>query len=186
MNNVKRCGDGLWRVRVKRDSWRHVAVTLAGGRGAARRARVCTADGRALSNSAEASVGDPVRIRIQDGKARDPGNRSVVPYSEPTTADRQLGGRPAQRRNERGRAEVGGARSACGEERTDPRGPNWSVCTDFSGCRWPRLAGSTACPYRLYRTVTPGAPDHPGTPERPGRPAARKPGNPEVTVRSCR
>lgn len=71
VNNVKRRGDGLWRVRVKPDSWRDVTVTLAGGRACGEAGAVCTADGRALSNSAEASVGGPVRIRIQDGKARE-------------------------------------------------------------------------------------------------------------------
>ncbi len=71
VNNVKRRGDGLWRVRVKPDSWRDVTVTLAGGRDCGAAGAVCTADGRALSNSAEASVGGPVRIRIQDGKARE-------------------------------------------------------------------------------------------------------------------
>ena len=71
VNNVKQLGDGLWRVRVKPDSWRDVTVTLAGGRACGEAGAVCTADGRALSNSAEASVGGPVRIRIQDGKARE-------------------------------------------------------------------------------------------------------------------
>ena len=71
VNNVKRLGDGLWRVRVKPDSWRDVTVTLAGGRACGEAGAVCTADGRALSSSIEASVGGPVRIRIQDGKARE-------------------------------------------------------------------------------------------------------------------
>ena len=69
--NVKRLEDGLWRVRVKPDSWRDVTVTLAGGRACAEAGAVCTADGRALSNSAEASVGGPVRLRIKGGKARE-------------------------------------------------------------------------------------------------------------------
>ena len=71
VNNVKRLEEGLWRVRVKPDSWRDVKVTLAGGRACGAAGAVCTADGRALSNSAEASVGGPVRIRIQGGKARE-------------------------------------------------------------------------------------------------------------------
>ena len=71
VNNVKRLGDGLWRVRVKPDSWRDVTVTLAGGRACGEAGAVCTADGRALSNSIEASVGGPVRIRIKGGDARE-------------------------------------------------------------------------------------------------------------------
>ena len=71
VNNVKRREDGLWRVRVKPDSWRDVTVTLAAGRACGEAGAVCTADGRALSNSAEASVGGPVRIRIKGGIARE-------------------------------------------------------------------------------------------------------------------
>ncbi len=68
---VEDLGGGLWRVRVKPGSWRDVVVTLAGGRACGAADAVCTADGRALSNTVEASVGGPVRIRIQDGKARE-------------------------------------------------------------------------------------------------------------------
>ncbi len=72
VRSVEQAEAGLWRVRVKPDSWRDVTVRLAGGRDCDTEGAVCTPDGRALTNSSEASVGGPpVRIRIQDGKARE-------------------------------------------------------------------------------------------------------------------
>ena len=81
VNNVKRLGGGLWRVRVQPDSWPDATVALAGGRACGDAGAVCTADGRTLSNTAEASVGGPVRTRIEGGKARegkDAGNDFAV------------------------------------------------------------------------------------------------------------
>ena len=57
--------------------WTPLTLTVATSPWRASHARrnfirpVCTADGRALSNSAEASVGGPVRIRLEGGEARE-------------------------------------------------------------------------------------------------------------------
>ena len=115
VDNVKRLGDGLWRVRVKPDSWRDATVTLAGGRACGDSGAVCTADGRALSNTAEASGRAPVRTRIEAGKARegkDAGNDFAVSLnrtsSETVSVDyataRRRGGTGARRRRDIGPA----------------------------------------------------------------------------------
>ena len=68
---VERIEAGLWRVKVKPDAWRDVTVTLAPPAGCADEGAVCTADGRALTNTPSARVGGPVRIRIAGGKAKE-------------------------------------------------------------------------------------------------------------------
>ena len=68
---VENLGGGLWRVRVKPSSWRDMTVTLADGRDCGSAGAVCTADSRALSNTAVVSVSGPVRIRIEGGRVRD-------------------------------------------------------------------------------------------------------------------
>ena len=74
---VEDLGGGLWRLRVRPDSWPDTTVTLADGRDCGSAGAVCTADGRALSNTAEASVAGPVRIRIDGGTARDGHSRGI-------------------------------------------------------------------------------------------------------------
>ncbi len=68
---VERVEPGLWRVRVKPGSWREVTVTLAPSSDCAADGAICTADGRALSNTSSAAVGGPVRIRVADARARE-------------------------------------------------------------------------------------------------------------------
>ncbi len=68
---VERVEAGLWRVKVRPDAWRDVTVTLADGRGCAEEGAVCASGGRALANAPVATVGGPVRIRIEGGKARE-------------------------------------------------------------------------------------------------------------------
>ncbi len=77
VKKVERIEAGLWRVRIKPDSWKDVAVTLAGGRSCDTQGAVCAADGRALSNTAQASIGGPVRIRLKGGKAREGKDESL-------------------------------------------------------------------------------------------------------------
>ncbi len=48
-----------------------MTVTLADGRACDAAGAVCTADGRALATTVSATVGGPVRIKVQDGKARE-------------------------------------------------------------------------------------------------------------------
>ena len=71
VEEVEDLGSGVWRVKVQPGSWRDVTVGLTGGRDCSAAGAVCTADGRALENTVEASVGGPVRIRIKGGKARE-------------------------------------------------------------------------------------------------------------------
>ena len=53
------------------NAWKDVTITLAGGRACDEAGAVCTADGRALSNTSSVTVGGPVRIRIEGAKARE-------------------------------------------------------------------------------------------------------------------
>ena len=71
VEEVEDLGSGVWRVKVQPGSWRDVTVGMTGGRDCSTAGSVCTADGRALENTVEASVGGPVRIRIEGGKARE-------------------------------------------------------------------------------------------------------------------
>ena len=58
-------------VHVKPKSWRDVTVTLAGGRACDEAGAVCTADGRALTNTSTMTIGGPVRIRIEGARAKE-------------------------------------------------------------------------------------------------------------------
>ena len=71
VKDVRKVESGLWRVRIAPKSWKDMTVTLAGGRACGAAGAVCTADGRALSNTSSASVGGPVRIRVADARARE-------------------------------------------------------------------------------------------------------------------
>ena len=71
VKRVRRLEPDLWKVRIVPKSWRDVTVTLADGRGCDEKGAVCTPDGRALSNTATATVGGPVRIRIEGARARE-------------------------------------------------------------------------------------------------------------------
>ena len=53
------------------NAWKDVTITLAGGRACAEAGAICTADGRALSNTSSATVGGPVRIRVAGAKAKE-------------------------------------------------------------------------------------------------------------------
>ena len=61
IDRVWKVEDGLWRLRVAPEANRDVTVTLAGGRACDAAGAVCTADGRALSNSPSATVAAPER-----------------------------------------------------------------------------------------------------------------------------
>ena len=71
IKRVRKLEPGLWRVRIAPKSWRDVTMTLAGGRSCEEAGAVCTADGRALTNTLAASVGGPVRIRIEGARAKE-------------------------------------------------------------------------------------------------------------------
>ena len=53
------------------NAWKDVTVTLAGGRACSEEGAVCTADGRALTNTSSVTVTGPVRIRVAGAKARE-------------------------------------------------------------------------------------------------------------------
>ena len=53
------------------NAWKDVTITLAGGRACDEAGAVCTADGRALSNTSSVTVGGPVRIRVEGARARE-------------------------------------------------------------------------------------------------------------------
>ncbi len=71
VKDVRKVESGLWRVRIAPKSWKDMTVTLAGGRACGAAGAVCTADGRALTNTSSAAVGGPVRIRVADARARE-------------------------------------------------------------------------------------------------------------------
>ena len=77
VKGVKRIEPGLWRVRIKPDSWRDVSVTLAPPAGCAAKGAVCAFGGRALSNAPDATVGGPARIQVADAKAREGKHESL-------------------------------------------------------------------------------------------------------------
>ncbi|MCY4554779.1 MAG: cadherin-like beta sandwich domain-containing protein, partial [Chloroflexi bacterium] len=68
---VERVSAGLWRVRVQPKNWKDVTVTLSTPPDCAEAGAVCTADGRALSNTLTATVGGPVRIRAEGARAKE-------------------------------------------------------------------------------------------------------------------
>ena len=53
------------------NAWKDVKITLAGGRACGEAGAICTADGRALSNTSTTTVDGPVRIRVAGAKARE-------------------------------------------------------------------------------------------------------------------
>ena len=71
VEQVRRTGPGLWRVRIVPKNWKDVTVTLAGGRACNAAGAVCTADGRPLSNTLAATVGGPARLRIEGARAHE-------------------------------------------------------------------------------------------------------------------
>ena len=72
VRRVRQIEEGLYWVYIAPKSWkRDVRVTLAGGRACDAAGAVCTADGRALSNTSSATVPGPVKIKVQGGKARE-------------------------------------------------------------------------------------------------------------------
>ena len=77
VKRVRRLEPGLWRVRIVPDSWRDVAVTLAGGRACDAKGAVCAAGGKALSNTATAQIAGPVRIRLEGGTVREGRDESL-------------------------------------------------------------------------------------------------------------
>ena len=74
---VERVSAGLWRVRVTPKKWKDVTVTLAGGRACTVAGAVCASGGRRLTNTLEATVGGPVRIRIEGARAREGKDESL-------------------------------------------------------------------------------------------------------------
>ena len=53
------------------NAWKDVTITLAGGRACGEAGAVCTADGRSVSNTSSATVGGPVRIRVENARAKE-------------------------------------------------------------------------------------------------------------------
>ncbi len=71
VKDVRKVASGLWRVRVAPKSWKDMTVTLAGGRACGAAGAVCTADGRALTNTSSMTIGGPVRIRVADARGKE-------------------------------------------------------------------------------------------------------------------
>ena len=71
VKDVGKVEAGLWRVRIAPKSWKDMTVTLAGGRACDEAGAVCTADGRPLTNTSTATIGGPVRIRIEGARAKE-------------------------------------------------------------------------------------------------------------------
>ena len=59
------------------NAWKDVTVTLAGGRACSEAGAICTADGRALSNTSSTTVGGPVRIRVEGARAKEGKDESL-------------------------------------------------------------------------------------------------------------
>ena len=53
------------------NAWKDVTITLNGGRACGEEGAICTADGRALSNTSSVTVSGPVRIRVAGAKAKE-------------------------------------------------------------------------------------------------------------------
>ena len=53
------------------NAWKDVTVTLSGGRACGEAGAVCTADSRSLTNTLAATVGGPVRIRVEGARAKE-------------------------------------------------------------------------------------------------------------------
>ena len=61
----------LWKLKVRPDSLADVTVTLSSGAACDTPGAVCTADGRALSNTISATVRGPVAVSVADARARE-------------------------------------------------------------------------------------------------------------------
>ena len=61
----------LWKLKVRPDSLADVTVTLSSGAACDTPGAVCTADGRALSNTISATVEGPVAVSVADARARE-------------------------------------------------------------------------------------------------------------------
>ena len=61
----------LWKLKVRPDSLADVTVTLSSGAACDSPGAVCTADGRALSNTISATVKGPVAVSVADARARE-------------------------------------------------------------------------------------------------------------------
>ena len=61
----------LWKLTVRPDSLAEVTVTLAGGAACDSPGAVCTADGRALSNTISTVVRGPVAVSVADARVRE-------------------------------------------------------------------------------------------------------------------
>ena len=61
----------LWKLTVRPDSLADVTVTLSSGAACDAPGAVCTADGRALSNTVSATVKGPVAVSVADARARE-------------------------------------------------------------------------------------------------------------------
>ncbi len=61
----------------KANAWKDVTITLLQPADCAVSGAICTADGRALSNSASATIGGPVRIRIEGARAKEGKDESL-------------------------------------------------------------------------------------------------------------
>ena len=61
----------LWKLKVRPDSLADVTVTLSSGAACDTPGAVCTADGRALSNTISATVKGPVAVSVADARARE-------------------------------------------------------------------------------------------------------------------
>ena len=61
----------LWKLTIRPDPRADVTVTLAGGAACDTPQAVCTADGRALSNTISATVRGPVAVSVADARARE-------------------------------------------------------------------------------------------------------------------
>ena len=75
---VERVSAGLWRVRVQPKNWKDVTVTLAPPVDCAAAGAVCASGGRALSNAPAATVGGPVRIRVEGAGAKEGKDKTLV------------------------------------------------------------------------------------------------------------
>ena len=67
----------LWKLTVEPDSLADVTVTLEAGAACGTPAAVCTADGRALSNTISTVVRGPVTVTVADARAREGEDDSI-------------------------------------------------------------------------------------------------------------
>ena len=80
----------LWKLKVRPDSRADVTVTLAAGAACDSSGAVCTADGRALSNTISATVKGPVTVSVADARARE-GEDETIDFA--VTLSRAASGR---------------------------------------------------------------------------------------------